>query len=92
MRAVRHTPVTPFNPVTLAAPVTLATPVTPATPATPDRYVLWRNEGPRALPRVEFDADNVVIDWVPLRQVSLPERFSAKCQELGLRRLRYAAD
>lgn len=58
----------------------------------PERHVLWRNDGPRAFARVEFDEHTVVTDWVPLRQVSVPERFSDKCEQLGLRRLRYARD
>jgi len=51
---------------------------------------VWRNDGPRAHDKVVFDDDNVVIEWVCLREVSVPERFSDQCENLGLTRVRYA--
>jgi len=56
----------------------------------PERYVVWRNDGPRAHDKVVFDDDNVVIEWVCLREVSVPERFSDQCENLGLTKVRYA--
>jgi hypothetical protein len=58
----------------------------------PERYIRWRNDGPKAHDKVEFDDDTVVTDWYCLRIVSVPERFANDCEALGLTRLGYAAD
>lgn len=67
-----------------------------SSPASPDtgepeveRYVVWQNLS-RSIEEVDFGDGHVVKDWVPLREVSVPERFTAQCEKLGLKRLRYA--
>lgn len=56
---------------------------------TPEQYVVWMNLG-KALEEVKFDEEHIVKDWVPLREVSVPERFTDKCESLGLKRIRNA--
>ncbi len=58
----------------------------------PERYVRWQNYGPKAHDKVVFDKDHVVREWVCLRIVSVPERFTKECERLGLKRLGYADD
>jgi hypothetical protein len=56
----------------------------------PERYVLWRNDGPKAHSDVRFDDDHVVEEWPCLKRVSVPEKFSEQCEKLGLTRVGYA--